>query len=170
MAIITKTAPAAARKNTGRRPGAAPHAEEKWALPGLCWNARVTTTFGEMPVQGLRVRDMLRCADGTTAMVEWVDEVHLDESFLYYYPDAQPIRIPAGSFGPGRPATDMVVSPQQRINIGMGPLRPEFRLARDLTDRPGIMRQPETSMTYYLFHCGRPVTVMAEGCCIQVMP
>src|SRR5690606_28131610 len=97
------------------------------------------------------------------AAVEWVDRIHLDEDFLFYNPDAQPVMIRAGALGNGTPKADVLVSPQQKINVSSSPYATEYRLAHDLTSRPGILRKPETLVTYYLFHCGMPKTVSVEG-------
>lgn len=141
-----------------------------WVLPGLCENVRVTTSFGDLPVQALRKRDPLRTQAGTLASVEWVDRIRLDEEFLDQNPDARPVRIPAGAFGSGRPERVLVVSPQQYVNVSPSAYAQEFRRARDLTDRPGIVRAPLSMVSYYLFHCGAPALVMAEGVCLRVSP
>lgn len=152
-----------------RHPGA--RAEPvRWSLPGLCGSARITTSFGDLPVEALRRRDPLRTRDGGLRMVEWVDHIRLDEDFLAENPDAVPVRIAAGTFGPGRPERDLVVSPQQAVNASPTPFAQEFRRARDLLGRPGVVRQPATMVSYHLFHCGTPTLVMAEGVCLSVTP
>lgn len=142
----------------------------QWHLPGLCDNVRVTTSFGDLPVQALHRRDPLRTQAGSLALVEWVDRIRLDEEFLGENPDALPVRIPAGTFRPGRPERDLIVSPQQLVNVGASPYAQEFRRARDLLGRPGVVRQPVTMVTYHLFHCGAPAIVTAEGVCLSVSP
>jgi hypothetical protein len=141
-----------------------------WTLPGFCWNARVTTSFGDLPVQALRLRDPVRTSTGAFLPVEWIDKVQLDEDFLRGYPDAHPVLIQPGSVGRGRPASAMMVSPHQRIGISETAFAPDFRMARDLTGRPGVMRRAESSLTYYMFHCGRAATVIMEGVWVSVSP
>lgn len=168
---VSKDPPAAAPPIAlGRRPGISPRPEERWRLPGFGWNVRVTTSFGDMPVQGLRLRDPLRSPRGDLHPVAWIDQVHLDEEFLHFYPDAQPVVIRAGSLGSGRPKADVIVSANQKINVSPTPYGQDLRLARDLTSRPGIMRANSTGLTYYLFHCGQPATVLVEGLAIPVHP
>jgi len=142
----------------------------QWSLPGFCEGMRITTSFGDLPIQALRKRDPLRTQEGTLATVDWVYRVHLDEEFLDANPDAQPVRIPAGTFGPDRPERDLVVSPQQYVNVSPSQYSCDFRRARDLTDRPGIVRQPMTLVSYHLFHCATPQILMAEGLCVRVSP
>ena len=105
---------------------------EFWTLPGFCWNARVTTSFGDLPVQALRRRDPVRLVNGGFAQVEWVDEISLDEGFLAGFPDAQPITLAAGAFGPDRPRSALTLSPHPRVAVGESvlagtTLRPRLR-------------------------------------------
>lgn len=142
---------------------------EPWPLPGICWNSRVTTSFGELPVQGLRVRDLVRTSTGQFLPVKWVDQIHLDADFLSGCPDSRAITIQPGAFGPGQPSQTLRVSPQQRLNAGAGGgLR--IRSARDLTAIPGASRSTETQLSYYLFHVGEPALVYVEGVLVATAP
>lgn len=165
--LATLAVPATAPAPRPARPKREP---VQWTLPGLCEGMRVTTSFGDLPVQALRRRDPLRTQAGTITHVEWVDCIRLDEEFLASNPDAQPVRIAAGSFGNGRPERDLTVSPHQLVNASPTPFAQDFRRARDLTGRPGITRQPALMANYYLFHCGSPAAVLAEGLCLRVSP
>lgn len=137
-------------------------ADRVWSLPGLCWNASVMTSFGALPVQVLRQHDPLRTGSGQIMRIEWTDKIQLDEAFLAAYPDAQPILIRAGALGLGLPKQDILVSPNQSVAVpGMGVT--QLRKARDLLGRPGVMRQPQSMVTYYLFHCGQAAQVQVEG-------
>lgn len=167
---IAHSASAAAPLLLGRRPGLSPRPDRLWTLPGFCGKARVTTAFGDLPVEALRRNDPLRLAQGNLATVQWVDHIHLEEDFLHFHPDAQPVLIEAGAFGPGRPARDIAVSPHQKINVGAGPYSQDFRRARDLTGRPGVMRRPATMASYHLFHCGAPTIVSVEGIQVPTTP
>jgi Hint domain len=145
-------------------------APEFWTIPGFCWNARVSTSFGELPIQALRVRDQVRTSNGAFAQVAWTDRIQLDEAFLKGYPDAQPVMIQAGALGRNRPREELRLSPHQRVGLSESGMSPDFRMARDLMGRPGVMRRPENGLSYFLFHCGTPVTVMIEGIWISVAP
>ena len=152
----------------GRRP--ARQEPIRWTLPGFCSGMRITTSFGDLPVQALRRRDPLRTSQGTLASVEWVDCIRLDEGFVAANPDAQPVRIPAGAFGPNRPERDVLVSPHQLVDVSASRFGSDFRLARDLLDRPGVMRNPSMMVSYHVFHCANPATVRVEGLCVRVTP
>lgn len=139
-----------------------------WTLPGFIGTARIETSFGMLPIQALRKHDPLRTVQGPAMRVARIDATHLDEEFLAANPDAQPIRVPAGAFGPGRPASALLVSPQQKINVSPGQFRQDFRPARDLLGRPGVMRAPQIMVSYYSLECTAPAAVMVEGLCVSV--
>lgn len=139
-----------------------------WTLPGLVSTARVETSFGALPVQALRKHDPLRTVQGSIVRVTRIVTNHLDADFLSANPDAQPIRISAGALGPNCPKTDLLVSPGQKINVSPGQFRQDFRLARDLVNKPGVMRAPQSLVSYYSFQCTAPAAVLAEGLCISV--
>ena len=61
-------------------------------------------------------------------------------------------------------------SPHQKISVSGPNFTSELRLARDLLGRPGILRQPQTMLTYYLFHCGQPARVSVEGLSLHTAP
>lgn len=145
------------------RPAPSERAERDWTLPGLCWNASVMTSFGALPVQVLRKHDPLRLADGQVARIAWIDKIQLDEGFLAAYPDAQPVLIRAGALGGGLPAQDILVSPGQKILMRGADFNSAVRAARDLLGRPGVMRSPQSMVTYYMFHCGQSARVSVEG-------
>lgn len=164
------SSPAPAADALSGRPRPARAEPVLWTLPGVCTGMRVATSFGALPVEALRRRDPLRTEAGSLAAVEWVDRLHLDEDFLAANPDAQPVRIPAGAFGSGRPERDLLLSPHQPVNAGASPWARDFRRARDLTGRPGIVRQPVPMLSYHVFHCGAPAEVVVEGLGLRVSP
>ncbi len=164
---VNYDAAAAAPVGRGRRQ---PPRAIAWTLPGFGGNARVTTSFGDLPIHALRRRDPLRTAAGTLKCVHWCDRLRLDQGFLTANPDAQPILILANALGAGVPRADILVSPHQKISVTPPGYQLEFRLARDLTGRPGIMRKPEETMTYSLFHCEEPTVVLVEGLAASVAP
>ncbi len=138
-----------------------------WNLPGFLGSARVSTSFGDLPIEALRLRDNLRTALGAIAPVKWIDKLHLDEDFLTKHPGAQPVRISANTFGPGRPARDLTVSPVQTVCLDPHvPTR--FVQASDLCAQGRARRVITTGLTYYRFNCGNPVTIRVEGTLVRV--
>ena len=71
----------------------------KWTLPGFGGKSRVLTSFGHLPIEALRRNDPLKTSSGSYTKVTWIDSIGLDAEFLSSHSQAQPIYIPAGSFG-----------------------------------------------------------------------
>jgi hypothetical protein len=166
----TRTMPEISETGRSDAAGRAASTGVEWTLPGFCGNCRVTTSFGDLPLQALRKRDPLRTTDGRLSQVALVNRISLDEGFLSGNPDARPIRITAGAFGPGKPAADLIVSPQQIVDCSQSSYSRDYRRARDLLDRPGIFRHTAETVTYYLFHCGAEAVVTVEGVAAPIAP
>lgn len=138
-----------------------------WNLPGFTGQVRVGTAFGDLPIEALRIRDEIRTASGAIARVEWIDKLHIDEDFVRKHPSAQPIRIPANTFGIGRPMKDMLVSPQQQVCADPH-VASRFQPAATLCLMSGAHRVLTLGLTYYRFRCGGPATVRVEGVWVRV--
>lgn len=140
-----------------------------WYLPGFSGKSRVTTVFGDLPIEALRMRDDLRTYSGASARVMLVDKIHLDGDFLRSQPSALPIRIPANAFGPARPAQDMLLSPGQEI-CSDAHVATQFQKARELKTRFTPDLAHSSGLTYYRFHCGAPTIVRVDGLWVRVQP
>ncbi|MEO1000489.1 MAG: Hint domain-containing protein, partial [Pseudomonadota bacterium] len=77
----------------------------------------IETPAGPRAVETLAVGDLVRTADGRDVALRWTGTQHLGPEELARQPALRPVRIAAGAFGPGRPARDLVVSPQHRIVV-----------------------------------------------------
>jgi hypothetical protein len=141
-----------------------------WDIPGFHGKARISTSFGELPIEALRRRDEVRSISGGFLEVKWVDQIHLDETFLEYHPEAHPVLIRAGALGHSIPKADILMSPCQRLNTSGSTANVRMQYAADLTDRPNILVRPQTGITYYLFHFGIPARVRIEGLWCSVVP
>lgn len=140
-----------------------------WYLPGILGKARVSTAFGDLPVEVLRRGDVVRTYSGATARVEAVDKIHLDEDFLRRAPRALPIRIPANSIGPGRPSNDLFVSPGQEVSLDAH-VATEFQKVQLLSGRFRMDLSYASGLTYYRFHCGTPTVLKVDGIWLRVHP
>lgn len=140
-----------------------------WNLPGFIGKARVTTAFGELPIEALRPRDDLRTFSGISASVQVVDKIHLDQDFLSQHACALPIRIPVNAFGQGRPAADLLVSPGQEV-CPDAHVASSFSLAKALSSRFTLDLSLSTGLTYYRFHCGAPTIIKVEGIWMRIQP
>ena len=77
---------------------------------------RIATPAGDRRIETLARGDLVLTAQGPQP-IRWIGHRRLDGERLRADPHLAPIRIPAGALGPGRPARDLVVSPQHRILI-----------------------------------------------------
>ena len=141
-----------------------------WTLPGFGPMTRISTSFGEVPAQALRVRDQIRTDQGTLKSVVWLDRLRLDSGFLSRMPDAHAVLIRAGALGNGLPKADVIVSPEQSLGLGRHAHDLKFVKAKELLGRPGVVRKPEEILTYTLFHCGESICVRTEGLWARVDP
>src|SRR6056297_323437 len=78
---------------------------------------RILTDRGYVAVEDLKVGDGVRTRDAGVQRLAWVGEVALSAADLRARPEFQPVRLCANALGAGRPARDMLVSPQHRILV-----------------------------------------------------
>lgn len=141
-----------------------------WPLPGFAPMTRISTSFGDVHAIALRKGDLIRTARGEIKPIVWLDRVILDDRFLNDMPDSNPIKITADAFGRGLPKVDVMMSPRQKFGLNSRlPLEAETEAA-DLLSRPGVYRQPETGLSYTMFHLGEPADVLCEGLAIRITP
>lgn len=124
---------------------------------------RLMTGLGPFPAQALRERDMLRTGSGAFAKICKVDRLRLNEDYLHHHPEASPVLIKAGALGQGLPYGDVIVAPGQRVCTGHSPSPSSMVPAQNLLSRPGVMRKPDTMVTYTRLDTGAPAVVQVEG-------
>lgn len=133
-----------------------------WPLPSLSGRLRLSTDFGEVPAQLIRVRDRLYCADGRYRPVLRIQAFKFDRAFLDRHPQARPVVIRKNALGDNLPATEVVLSPAQRL------LLPSDRSQRttvsaDTFAPPRGSGDPFTgSVTYYAFDVGEATLLQGE--------
>ena len=76
---------------------------------------RILTPAGPVPVEILSAGDLVETRDRGAQPVRWAGRVTIGRARLGAEPALDPVRIRAGAFGAGRPARDMLLSPQHRI-------------------------------------------------------
>jgi hypothetical protein len=81
----------------------------------VCFAAgtRIRTTFGDMPVEGLAVGDLVVTASGDTRPIVWLGHkrvAHPKRSQL-------PVRVKAGAFGESLPQQDLLLSPGHAVCV-----------------------------------------------------
>lgn len=138
----------------------------KWTVPGFGPMTRISTSFGEIPAQTLRVGDTVRTREHGFQRVTWLDRIVLDEGFLQVHPEARPVTIGANAFGSANPTETVTVSPHQKFRVGSEPLR----RAREVLQNPRVTIPPETLFTFTIFHCDEPCEIRAAGLWLPVRP
>lgn len=162
--------------NTSDAAGINQGASNMQGTTSVCFAAGtlIATPAGDVPVETIKSGDLVTTLDHGPQPVRWVhsDTCHLDGFAL----DAKPILIAAGSLGAGRPAADMIVSPQHRILLGGGgQLQQHFKTqvfapAKSLTSLPGIRHlNGKQQITWVHFACDRHEVVFANGCLTETL-
>ncbi|NRA98545.1 MAG: Hint domain-containing protein [Rhodobacteraceae bacterium] len=80
-------------------------------------DTRVATPRGDIAVRDLTVGDWVLTRDNGPQPLRWVCTATLGAAALARAPNLRPVRIAAGSLGPGVPVRDMLVSPQHRMLV-----------------------------------------------------
>lgn len=128
--------------------------------PCFASGTRILTTHGALRVEDLRVGDMVMTMDNGYRPLVWITSRRVGADELHLRPELRPVRIAAGSLGPGLPETDLVVSPQHRVLIRsrlaerMFADREVLVAAKHLAGLPGIavdLDMPEVTYWHFLF-------------------
>jgi hypothetical protein len=138
-----------------------------WRAPGILGSTRVTTSFGHVPAQLIRVGDSLKTREGSFLRVERITDLRIDEDFLARRPDAAPAVFRRNALGAGVPHQDVAVSPAQAVAVG--PNRFEERLvpAAELSRERGRIDKSLGMMVYYRFHLGREALINCDGIWVE---
>ncbi|MBF9043166.1 hemolysin [Rhodobacterales bacterium HKCCE4037] len=103
----------------------------------------IETMSGKMvPVERLAVGDLVRTLDHGGQPIRWIGRAHLSAERLDASPHLRPIRIAAGALGPGRPSTDLVVSPQHRLLVTSKIAQRMFGEAEVLASAKSLLQLP----------------------------
>jgi len=131
---------------------------------------RILTDRGYVAVEDLKVGDGVRTRDAGVQRLAWVGEVALSAADLRARPEFQPVRLCANALGAGRPARDMLVSPQHRILVRNWMAELHFGItevliaARHLVNGDTITRAPqETGVRYLHIMCDAHHIIWADG-------
>ncbi len=88
-------------------------------LPPICFvqGSFIATGNGEIPIENLKVGDLIQTLDHGLQPLRWIGRRHLSAVDLAENENMRPIRIHKDVIGAGNGAGDLVVSPQHRILI-----------------------------------------------------
>ena len=86
-------------------------------VPCFAGGTPIKTLRGEMPVERLRVGDLVLSFDDGYRPIRWIGSRRLSPGDLAMSPQLRPVRIRAGALGAGLPEVDLIVSPQHRVLV-----------------------------------------------------
>ncbi len=110
----------------------------------------VRTPDGEVPIETLKVGDMVETLDNGPQEVLWIGTRHLSAGDLEETPQHRPIFIPEGLFGN---FDELFVSPQHGMFIGRDQVgREVFARAKHLAETPGPVRVAKGKKRVTYFH------------------
>lgn len=130
----------------------------------------IETADGAVEAANLQVGDLVQTLDNGMQPIRWVGKRLINAAELEATPSLRPIRIRAGALGEGRPAADMLVSPQHRILIRSKIAHNMFGTdeiligAKQLLAVPGIeVAEDVTEVTYVHFLFDEHQLVYSNG-------
>lgn len=141
-------------------------------IEGVCFAAgtRLLTPKGAVPVEQLKVGDMLCTRDGGVHPIRWIEGRTLSSKDLRARPELRPIRIAPGALGAGLPSATLRVSPEHRVLIATPACSLLFGeaevlvAAKDLLGWPGISVEEDcTPVAYFHVLLDRHEILIAEG-------
>ena len=130
---------------------------------GLAPMTRVRTSFGDFPAQTLRERDRVLTKTGAYLPIVSLRRITLDEDYLRYHPDAQPVIIRAGAYQMGIPKAEVALAPFQKLDKSQPFIMAGNDRAINSMHRPAVFRRPEKIITYTLISLGKPASINCEG-------
>ena len=118
---LTKTGPESGtiefRDANGNVTGTTTYSEIEEVVICFTPGTTIATRRGEIPVQQIKVGDLVVTRDNGLQPVRWVGRRNLGRDNLLRTPGFNPVRIKAGAFGEGVPQRDMMVSPNHRMLV-----------------------------------------------------
>lgn len=136
----------------------------------FCAGTLILTPEGEVPVEELKVGDLVITRDGTEVPIRWIGRKRLSAGALHRNPKLRPVRIRRGTFGEGRPRRDLRVSPQHRVLLEGWAVEMLFgedcmlAPAKQLVDGLGITVEPvEGPEDYFHIMLDRHEILLSEG-------
>lgn len=83
----------------------------------FCAGTRIRTPTGDVPVETLKIGDLIQTASGEAVPIQWLSKRHVSAAEQLFRPDSRPVCIPRDALGRNRPNRDLWLSPQHRVLI-----------------------------------------------------
>jgi VCBS repeat-containing protein len=132
-------------------------------IPCFLRGTLILTERGPRAVEDLHPGDMILTADHGPQPLRWIGLRRVSAEEMELNPQLCPIRLRAGSLGPGLPARDLKLSPQHRVVV-RGNRGEVLVPVQKLLSLPGIARAPGTRrVAYYHLLFDRHEVIFAEG-------
>jgi hypothetical protein len=120
---------------------------------------RILTDHGEIAVEDLRIGDFVQTILGESAVpIIWIGRREVDCTRHPVPQNVWPVRVAAGAFGPGRPHSDLFLSPDHAVYVEEV-LIPIKRLINGST----IVQVPVDRVTYHHIEFREHDVLLAEG-------
>jgi hypothetical protein len=133
-------------------------ADETIAAPCFVAGSRLTAEAGQVPVEELRVGQLVRTLDGSMEPVIWLGRRRVACLRHPTPQDVWPVRVRAHAFGEGEPTRDLWLSPDHAVFVE-GNLIP----VRYLINGATIVQEPIESVDYWHVELARHAVLFAEG-------
>lgn len=91
--------------------------EKGSGVPCFTRGARILTPHGPVPIQNLRLGQLVRTDSGGDQPIRWIGCRAFSATEIRANPKLAPVRILAGALGAGLPARDLLVSRQHRMLV-----------------------------------------------------
>ena len=131
---------------------------------------RIATPLDEIPVEDLRVGDLVSTYDGSSKRIRWIGSRKVRLAAGRSRENLRPVRILAGALGQGFPSRDILVSRQHRMLVSSKIAARMFAAsdvlipAIKLTELPGVFVDNDVEeITYFHFLFDKHEIVFAEG-------
>jgi autotransporter passenger strand-loop-strand repeat protein len=126
--------------------------------PCFAAGTRIATARGPVPVEALRVGELVRLAEGGTAPLRWLGYRRVAPRRHPRPADMQPVRVAAHAFGLGRPGRVVRLSPDHAVFVD-GVLIP----VRYLLNGATLRQEDVAAVTYWHVELPAHAVLLAEG-------
>jgi len=128
-------------------------------VPCFAAGTRISTERGEVAVEAIRVGELVRVLLGDgLAEVIWVGRREVDCAWHAQPKKVWPVRVAAGAFGPGRPHSELWLSPDHAVYVG------EVLIpVKHLINGSSITQVPVARVTYHHLELAQHDVLLAEG-------
>lgn len=129
----------------------------------------IATDRGQRPVETLRRGDKVVTRDNGLKRIYWVGRCDFGYRDIREMKGLQPVLVRAGAFGEGKPARDMIVSPNHRFLVGRNSYAPRTSseevlvAARHLVDLRSVLPAQMLGVSYIHILCHAHEVVLADG-------